>query len=237
MFFDKLKTALPKLKNLATKGHYEHRTEHSLGDTKIFIIGYNKTGTTSIKKLFRRWGFNVGSEVIGHLLTEDWLSRGETDRIFRFCEMAQVFQDKPFSTDGMYAPLAERFPDAKFILTVRDHADQWYESWIRYLASKVSKDGQSPPTLDELKQSKNFIYRGYLHDSDVLQWGEENLYKPEVFKIRYNAHIAAVRDYFKDRPDRFIEINVSQQQDYQRLVDFLGIKTTIRQFPHENKSV
>ena len=209
---------------------------HNIGNAKVFIIGYNKTGTTSLKKLFKQWGFKLGSENVGHLLTEDWLKYQNLDRIFRYCELAQVFQDKPFSTDGIYKPLAEKFPDSRFILSVRDNADQWYNSWIRYLASKVSADKVSPPTMDELKQSMNFLYRGYLYDSDVLQWGEENLYKPEIFKMRYEAHISDVRTYFEDKPERFIEINVGVSEDFQRLLNFLGIQTTISQFPHENRS-
>lgn len=208
---------------------------HSLGDKKVFIIGYNKTGTTSLKRLFENWGFSIGDEAVGHILTEDWLVHGRTDRILRFVETAQVFQDKPFSTDGLYKVLDEAYPDALFILSVRASDQEWYDSWIRHHVNRYSGDPKRLPTLEELKENRNWLYKGYFFDSDAMQWGEENIYNEKVYKAGYNRHIAEVRAHFEGRPGKLLEICLSRPGEFGRLKAFLKVESDDAKFPHENR--
>lgn len=218
------------------KGEDSDLVKHSLGDRKVFIIGYNKTGTTSLKRLFLNWGFKVGDEAVGHILTEDWLMHGRTDRILKYAALSQVFQDKPFSTDGLYKVLDEAFPDALFILTIRQNEDVWYNSWVQHHINRynVRKDG-GLPTMAELKNDCTWLYKGYIYDSDVMQWGEENMYNQALFKRSYLQHIEDVRNHFKDRPNKCIELCISQKGEMQRLKSFLGIESRENRFPHENQ--
>lgn len=210
--------------------------EHNLGDRKVFIIGYNKTGTTSLKRLFQDWGFKVGSEAVGHILTEEWLLHKRTDRILKFVAMAQVFQDKPFSTDGLYKVLDQAFPDALFILTVREDEDVWYNSWLQHHIDRYNtREDGSLPTEAELKNDCTWLYKGYIYDSDVLQWGEGNLYNEHLFKQGYLSHIEEVRDHFSQRPDKFLEVCLGQPGEMERLKSFLGITSHVDNFPHENR--
>lgn len=209
---------------------------HGLGDRKVFIIGYNKTGTTSLKHLFQRWGFKVGNEAVGHILTEDWLMHQRTDRILKYVAMSQVFQDKPFSTDGLFKVLDEAFPDALFILTVRENEDVWYNSWVQHHIDRynVRKDG-GLPTVAELKNDCTWLYKGYIYDSDVMQWGEKNLYNEPLFKQSYLQHIEDVRNHFRDRSNKYIELCLGKDGEMERLKSFLGIESQEDRFPHENQ--
>lgn len=208
---------------------------HGLGDKKVFIIGYNKTGTTSLKWLFQNWGFSIGDEAVGHILTEDWLVHGRTDRILGYVETAQVFQDKPFSTDGLYKVLDEAYPDAVFILSVRASDQEWFDSWIRHHKNRYSGDPKRLPTMDELKRFSNWLYKGYFFDSDAMQWGEENIYNEEVYKAGYNRHIAEVRAHFEGRPGKLLEICLSRPGEFNRLKAFLRVKSQENKFPHANR--
>lgn len=209
---------------------------HGIGEKKVFIIGYNKTGTTSLKRLFQNWGFSIGDEAVGHILTEDWLVHGRTDRILRYVETAQVFQDKPFSTDGLYKVLDEAYPDALFILSVRASDQEWYDSWIRHHINRYSGDPKRLPTLEELKGNCNWLYKGYFFDSDAMQWGEENIYNEGVYKAGYNRHIADVRAHFAGKPGKLLEICLSRPGELTRLKRFLAVKSDDVEFPHENRS-
>ena len=208
-----------------------------VGHRKVFIIGYNKTGTTSLKNLFLNWGFAIGNEAVGHLLTEDWLVHGRTDRILKYTETAQVFQDKPFSTDGLFRILDAAYPDALFVLSVRDNADVWYASWLNHHKLRYSGDSERLPTLEELQQDCSWLYKGYVYDSDVMQWGRDNLYNEDAYKKAYLAHIEAVRTHFAGQSSRFLEICLSRPEDLARLKTFLGIENPIQTFPHENKTI
>jgi len=62
------------------------------------------------------------------------------DAIVALAREADFFQDIPFSCPNTYKPLAAAFPGAKFILSTRATADQWYESLVRYHTQIVGKD-------------------------------------------------------------------------------------------------
>src|SRR6056297_564727 len=113
----KAKTALTTLK--------------ALGKPKIFCVGLNKTGTTSLKKEMEFQGHTVGNQRQAELLFDDWVKR-KFNRIVRYCHTAQFFQDSPFSLPYTFIVLDQAFPGSKFILTVRDNPEQWYNSLIHF---------------------------------------------------------------------------------------------------------
>jgi hypothetical protein len=66
--------------------------------------------------------------------------------------------------------------------------------------------------------------------------GNYGLYDPIAYKKRYTDHNMDVINYFSGRPNDFICINVAQKEDFQRLCEFLHVKTNITGLPWENKS-
>jgi len=52
----------------------------------------------------------------------------------------------------------------------------------------------------------------------------------------YNRYNEEVIQYFKDRPEDFLILNVGKAGEYGRLVDFLKIKSSNIDFPWENKT-
>ena len=98
-----------------------------LGKPKIFCIGRNKTGTTSIKRAFQDLGYRVGKEETAFTFMHSYAKR-DFRPIIRFCRTAQVFEDIPFSLFYTYQAVDYAYPGSKFILTIRDSADQWVNS-------------------------------------------------------------------------------------------------------------
>ncbi|NNK80793.1 MAG: hypothetical protein HKO93_04780, partial [Flavobacteriales bacterium] len=64
--------------------------------SKIFCIGANKTGTTSVEKALIDLGYRMGDQKKALHLIEDY-KRREFKPIIRFCKTADAFQDAPFS--------------------------------------------------------------------------------------------------------------------------------------------
>lgn len=54
---------------------------------KIFVIGFNKTGTTSLKKLFRDFGFKVANQRVQELVLYKPYLSDDFDAIKKFCNM------------------------------------------------------------------------------------------------------------------------------------------------------
>jgi hypothetical protein len=68
---------------------------------KIFCIGRNKTGTTSLEQALRGFGYRLGNQRQGELLLDDWAHR-DFRRIVDLARSADAFQDIQFSLRSTY---------------------------------------------------------------------------------------------------------------------------------------
>lgn len=204
---------------------------------KVFCIGQNKTGTTSLEKLLSLFGFKMGNQAVAEVLSLDWLVNKNAKRIIQYCYTADAFQDAPFSYPRLYKELDKVFPNSKFILTVRESPEQWFESLIRFHTKVFSSDVSRPPNENDLKNA-TYRYKGYAFDALALlyKYPKIELYDELVYKNHYVKDNDEKRAYFKDRTNDFIEINLSNQIDFQRLCQFLNVETTLRSFPQLNMS-
>lgn len=203
-------------------------------DRKIFCIGRNKTGTTSLHRALENLGYTVGRQEVAELLMEDWAKR-DFRRIIQYCKSADAFQDVPFSLDYTYQVLDHVFPGSKFILTIRNNEHEWYESLVRYHSKIMKVNGI--PTADDLK---NYKYRrkGWLWRQQQLVFGaeESTLYNEKLYKTHYVNHNNRVLDYFRFRRDDLLVLNLSDITAMQSLCGFLEIEYVGQAMPHVNRS-
>jgi tetratricopeptide (TPR) repeat protein len=201
---------------------------------KIFCIGANKTGTTSLKNAFSSLGLTVGDQGIAELLVFDWAQQ-DYRRIIKYCRSAEAFQDAPFSCDDTFQAMDEAFPGSKFILTVRNNADEWYESLVRF-HSKIVGKGRIP-TADDLRQF-NYRFPGFVLNGLKLVFGadESEPYSRERYIQWYEEHNNKIKQYFKGRPDDLLVLNVAETDAMERLLVFLGYPYTGQKMPHLNSS-
>lgn len=200
---------------------------------KIFCIGNNKTGTTSLEKFFKDHDYNVANQREAELLLDDYVNRNWKP-IIQYCKKYEVFQDIPFSMPYLYVILDHIFPNSKFILSVRDTPEQWYNSISKFHGKLFGKNGELP-TKEDL-QNGNYIQKGWIWEAMKERYGDyENPYdKDRLIKLNENYN-DEVRNYFKNNSN-FLEINVSDENAVQKLSNFLGIEAKYNGFPHENKT-
>lgn len=204
-------------------------------NSKIFCIGSGKTGTTSVEKAFKDLGYKVGDQVKGELFIDDYINRN-FQPILNFCKTAEAFQDAPFCFKHTFIALDQYFKDAKFILTIRDTEEQWYNSLVNF-HTKVHAGGQNIPTVQDLKNAE-YRYQGYAWDvrSKVFGFNEhENPYDKDKFISYYNSHNRSVLDYFRFK-DNLLVINLSDESSYERFCKFLNRKPIYDRFPWENQT-
>lgn len=116
---------------------------------KIFCVGNSKTGTTSLESTLHGFGYKLGNQIKAELLIFDWYKR-DFRNIIKLCKTADAFQDAPFSLPFTFIKLDQYFKNAKFILTIRDTPEQWYNSLTKF-HSKLWLDGKNIISVEELK--------------------------------------------------------------------------------------
>ncbi len=205
------------------------------GKQKIFCIGRNKTGTTSLKAAFEAFGYAVGNQRKAEVLTGKHYFEGNFQPIIDYCKSAQVFQDLPFSYPETYKQLDQAYLGSKFILTVRDSSEQWYQSITRFHAKLFGKNG-CIPTAEDLKAAK-YVWPGFMYNViRVHGTTDEDPYNKGTMIAHYEQHNRQVKDYFKDRADDLLVINVAEQGAYQKFVEFIGVDSPYEDFPWENRT-
>ena len=199
---------------------------------KIFLIGFNKTGTTSIETALKDLGYIPADQWHFTLLFDNFLKgKISYSQIIDCCETAEFFQDVPFSMLGFWKKVYDRYPNAKYILSVRDNSEQWFQSLYNYHCEKYG-DGNNV-TEKQLKDAygkSGMAFRLIMNNYNGLP-----LYDSSSYQNVYNGHNDEVTNFFNNK-NNFLKINVSDSISYEKLCEFLEVKPLANNFPWLNKS-
>jgi len=200
---------------------------------KIFCIGRNKTGTTSLERALKDLDYKTGDQAIAELLIHDYAQRNFRP-IIEYCRTAEAFQDIPFSLPYTYQILDYAFPGSKFILSVRDNEDEWYRSLIRFHQKRLGIQGRI--TKEDLLND-SYRYKGFIWEANriIYDTPEDDPYNEIILKEHYLQHNEDVIKYFKFRNDLLV-INLKETGSYQKFCEFLGVKAVCAEFPWLNRS-
>ncbi len=202
---------------------------------KVFCIGVGKTGTTSMEKVLMDFGYKMGDQIKAEMLLDEY-ARRNFSAIINFCKNADAFQDAPFCFKYTFIALDQYFLNSKFILTIRDSDEQWYNSLLQFHTRTVTSEGKIP-TWEDLKNSE-YRYKGYRAEVRKKVFGldeSEDPYDERKLKAFYNSHNDSVLDYFKYK-DNLLVVNVAEADAYQKLCVFLNKKPLYDVFPWRNKT-
>lgn len=163
---------------------------------KIFIIGLPRTATTSVCLAMLEQGFKTAHNAY----TQDAFIQ------------AQVIADTPVFCD--YQTLDKHFPKSKFIHLTREPT-LWLPS-IKQLLQRMfvnlqRTDGGFNP---HLKRCYNDVFSPLT---------AETINSDEFLLNCYNRHQQGITEYFKDRPQDLLTIDVSNEGSYLTMLDFLNI--------------
>ena len=177
---------------------------------KVFGIGLNKTGTSSLKIALRRLGFNHCRRQgrLAHAYFEqDWPT------LFEVSDALESFEDWPWPL--MYRELFERYGDsARFVLTTRKTPEIWVESLKKH--ARVTRSSG-------IIRKNVYGYR-YPHGVEAAHMAF------------YEKHNAEVRAFFAEHaPHLLLEVCWENGDGWAELCKFLDEPLRKTRFPHANR--
>lgn len=203
---------------------------------KIFGIGANKTGSSSLAAIFKKLNYVVASQVKQEKLTTLDVQNRDFRTLKNFINKYHFFQDKPFSEDTTYITVDAMFPKSKFILTVRD-SEQWFESMKNFhlkLINKANNTQKEKLTKEDLEnfsyieegywiKCKKFSWISEIDNENKSKYNYELLYNKEHYIKLYEQRNQSILKYFQNKPEDLLVLNVSKEQDISRILNFLKI--------------
>lgn len=168
----------------------------SSGQAKVFCIGFQKTGTSSLREALKMLDYRVAG-VFGRDLPLAKLRAEYVERGLVIAAQHDAVEDMPWPL--MFRELDEAFPGAKFILSVRD-TDRWYRSIADHF-------GPNPYHIQQLTYGDD---------------APEPVNHEARYRRVYEAHNRAVVNHFTNRPEDLMVFSLEQGDGWQELGRFLG---------------
>ena len=122
---------MASLRDLASdlKFNLSYALRRSNQGPKVFCIGFNKTGTTTLGKALETLGYNNSSfnKKIWRVSyrDKDW------EALYRYASKFDSFDDLPWLLSDVFPKMDDRFPGSKFIFLMRENED-WKRSYKRW---------------------------------------------------------------------------------------------------------
>jgi len=185
---------------------------------KFFQIGFNKCGTTSIARFFKRNGFRCANWECGKLARRLRQNLQENRFILSGYEHYHAYTDMEHVTAQdfcygfmYYRQIFEQVEDAMFILNTRDK-DNWVRSRLNH---HIHGTNESYAACYQ-------AFYGLVDISAVIErWRKE-----------WDAHHAAVQEFIP--PERLLVFNIETDSPL-RLCEFAGLDDSAAQhYGHEN---
>jgi hypothetical protein len=131
---------------------------------------------------------------------------------------------KDGGTDNAFAArfieLDRKYPGSRFIYTSRE-LDSWLDACKRRIHNKT------PCKVGSAKFRTRVMMYGY-----DLGLG----YRENLLIDAFTKHQTKVMDYFKDRPQDLLILNITEGEGWEKLCPFLDMPIPNHRFPHRGKS-
>ncbi len=181
---------------------------------KVFGIGLNKTGSTTLKICFKMLGYNpIGLKP--KLLRQ--IKRGNFEETYSIIKKYNAFQDLPWSL--IYQEVDEQYPDSKFILTIRKDSETWYNSVLKHVQ-------RAELANDHIQKELALLAYGYPNPQDFQ----------EELMAFYEKHNQEVKEHFSNRPEKLLTVCWETGSGWPELCSFLDKEIPSFEFPHANKA-
>lgn len=186
--------------------------------TRVFGIGMQRTGTTSLHEAFQMMGFDSAHWKSANWAKAIWQEMSKWGNS-RTMEKDYALCDNPIPL--LYEKLDKTYAGSKFILTVRDE-----DAWVRSVEKFWTYEGNP--------QRWTWDADGFSHKMHGMIYGTIE-FDEQVFRERYRRHNAAVTQYFSGRSD-FLRLEIDGGTTMAPLRRFLDLPFCGHKFPHSHRT-
>ena len=173
----------------------------------IVGIGLPRTGTTSLHKTLQAYGIQSM-----HMPIDLYTS----ERLRVACSAYEAVIDTPVPL--LYPQIDKAVEGCKFILTTREK-EGWLSS-MQWLLETGSRIWQWRPVYDEYNRE---FFGTASFDAAMLS-------------RRFDEYHTEVQQYFKERPDDLMIVDLSKSPDTSRLTEFLDLDQPPQSWPRSNST-
>ena len=132
---------------------------------KVFCIGYNKTGTTTIGIALSQLGYVNSS--FNKKVWRKYYKQGKIEKIISYTAKFDSFDDLPWLKEDMIPILDQRFPNSKFIYLERDE-ESWVRSYDRWTFNTFGFHPDIEQGLKNYRDHKEFVLSYFKDRSNDL---------------------------------------------------------------------
>lgn len=189
---------------------------------KVFGIGLERTGTTSLTEALRLLGYRAlhfPDDDVTRTEIYDHFKSGRKSIHLSILRHYNALTDTPVCC--IYRALDKAYPGSKFILTVREK-QAWLQSRSRLVKLQILPQFETLP-----REHPANVYTRFIGDQ---LYGPFN-YDPDRAYDFYNAKAS---QYFRDRPRDFLTLDICAGEGWSKLAPFLGCPVPAVPFPWEN---
>jgi len=177
---------------------------------KVFGIGLNKTGTTTLGQALEILGFEHHESCNGRLVKA--LTQNDYTPVYEAAEANNNFEDWPWPL--VYKEMYRKYPDAKFVLTIRKNSETWYRSLCKH-ADRIGP-----------RKIRKRIYGYYMPQSNK-----------QAHISFYERHNREVVEFFaRHAPENLAIVCWEKGHGWMDLCSFLNKPVPSVEFPFLNKA-
>lgn len=124
---------------------------------KIFCIGFNKTGTTTVGASLELLGYRHSS--FNEIVWKEYYKKGRIDKVLKYTAKFESFDDLPWLQSDMIPIVDKKFPNSKFIYLARDEKS-WQKSlynWTYTMSGKYPNKQYIEKRLADFRKHRNFV--------------------------------------------------------------------------------
>lgn len=192
---------------------------------KVFAIGFNKCGTTSLHVMFRKSGLRSShfrhamadgtrENIAMRMHENDALGLPLLDGIDNatfYSDMDMCLSNAYLSGIGRFRDLDQQYPGSRFILNTRDP-----KNWLQ--SRSLHRQG------------------GFLRRAMECTGVRCADHMRRIWLTQWHDHIANVRAYFKDRPGSLVCFDIERDDPARLAYFFADIGLDARHWSHRNRT-
>jgi hypothetical protein len=194
---------------------------------KVFGIGLSRTGSTSLTEALVILGYRAihfPADPVTQREYSQFFAHPGPSLTLSLLDHYDAITDNPLSS--VYRQLDRGYPGSKFVWTVRDK-----QSWLR--SCEQWWDNAVTPFIEH-------DYAGqvgpFMRLVGEVTYGTA-YFDAGLFAQAYDAHMAAVPEYFRGREEDLLALNICAGEGWSQLAPFTGAAIPDRPFPHLNERV